>query len=247
MIEPELLEQYKFASRFQKASKIERVLLDHLGTQQKVRELRCLDLGCSIGVISTHLADVFGQVVGVEPLSEAVDIACRLYPHSKATFLRGDGQRLPFQDEAFDVIVCAQVYEHSTQPYLLVKEIWRTLRPGGSCFFSGPNRLWPFEYHYDWWFIHWLPRTFLHWFCQRRYGHLFDLVLYNYWQLRELWQDFECHDYTLRLVYEPGRFLEHSNSHRWARMVPRFVATILRPFLPNFNWVLVKKAAPTHV
>ena len=240
MIEPELLETFKYSSRSQKARKIKYILVDHLGTEQNMSELRCLDLGCSIGVISTRLADAFGQVVGLDPLLEAIDIAHRLHPNSKAEFLNSNGLRLPFKDEAFDVIVCAQVYEHTTEPRLLVREVRRVLKPGGSCFFSGPNRLWPIEYHYGWWFIHWLPRTLLHRFCRRRYGHPFDLVLYNYWQLRGLWQGFEKSDYTLRLIYEPGRFLEHSLAHRWARVVPRFIAVTFRPFLPNFNWVLIK-------
>jgi ubiquinone/menaquinone biosynthesis C-methylase UbiE len=245
MIEPELLEKYKYSSRYQKARKIERILVDHLGTEQEASELRCLDLGCSIGVISTHLAEAFGRVVGVDSLPEAIHIARRLHPHSKAAFLCGDGLRLPFEDEAFDAIVCAQVYEHTAQPHLLVREIRRTLRPGGCCFFSGPNRLWPIEYHYDWWFIHWLPRTLLHRYCRWRYNHPFDLILYNYWQLRELWQGFRCSDYTLRLIYEPDRFLEPSNPYRWARLAPQFIASILRPFLPNFNWVLIKETTPT--
>ena len=240
MIEPELLETFKYSSRSQKARKIKHILADHLGTAQTVNELRCLDLGCSIGVISTHLADTFGQVVGVDPLPEAIDIARRLHSDSGAEFLNSDGLALPFKDETFDVIVCAQVYEHTTEPGLLAREVWRVLKPSGSCFFSGPNKLWPIEYHYGWWFVHWLPRTAVHRYCRRRYGHPFDLILFNYWQLRELWQDFEHSDYTLRLIYEPGRFLEHSRAYSWTRVVPRFIAATLKPFLPNYNWVLTK-------
>jgi ubiquinone/menaquinone biosynthesis C-methylase UbiE len=242
MIEPELLEKYQYTSRLQKAHKIERVLLDSLGPGADVGTLRCLDVGCSIGVISTDLARTFGEVVGVEPLAEAINVAHRLHPDSGAAFIQGDGLRLPFPDEAFDVVVCAQVYEHSARPHQLVREIWRTLRPGGSCFFSGPNRLWPVEYHYNWCCLHWLPRSLLHRYCQRRYGHPFDLVLYTYWQLHALWRDFECRDYTVRLVYEPERFLDNPEQYRWARLVPRSLAALLISLLANYNWVLVKPA-----
>ena len=245
-IEPKLLELYNYPSRSQKAHKIERILLDYLGSNRDVSKLRCLDVGCSIGVISDCLSRTFAQVVGVEPLAESIDIAHQLHPDSKATFLNSDGLHLPFQNETFDVIVCAQVYEHSTYPHRLVAEIRRVLKPGGCCFFSGPNKWWPIEYHYDWYFAHWLPKSLLHRYCQHRYGHPFDLVLYNYWQLQTLWRDFGRHDYTLRLVYEPEKFWDRPDRYRWARIVPRPIAVALKFLLPNFNWILSKPHAPTN-
>ncbi len=247
MVDPERLERYGYDSRFEKAHKIEGILKDYLRPVRDGDALDCLDVGCSIGVISSILTGTFKRVVGVEPLEESIGLAPRIHPDSKATFVQGDGLRLPFRDEAFDVIICAQVYEHSADPAQLVAEIRRTLRSGGCCFFSGPNRLWPLEYHYGWLGLHWLPRSVLDRYCQRRSGHAYDLRLYHYWQLRSLWQDFEWIDYTLRLVYEPGRFMEATGVQRWARLVPRPVAGILRWLAPNFNWVLVKTAEPSGV
>jgi SAM-dependent methyltransferase len=245
MVDPELLDAYRYASRFEKAQKIERILKDFLGTDGDPRTVHCLDLGSSIGVISTRLAGTFGRVIGVEPLAEPSCLARRINPDSRATFLQGDGLHLPFGDEVFDVIVCAQVYEHSAYPQQLVAEIRRTLRTGGCCFFSGPNRLWPIEYHYNWFFLHWLPRALLNHYCQRQYAHDYDLILFNYWQLRSLWRDFESIDYTLRLIYEPGRFLDDVPLYRWVRIVPRSIASMFRFLLPNYNWVLVKSAVPS--
>lgn len=244
MVDPDRLAEYGYVSRFDKARKIERILQDYLEPEGELGALRCLDVGCSIGVISSTLADTFGRVVGVEPLEEPLGLARRIDPDAKATLVQGDGLRLPFRDEAFDVIVCAQVYEHSGDPAQLIAEIRRSLRPGGCCFFSGPNRLWPIEYHYGWLGLHWLPRAVLERYCQRRWGHGYDLMLYTYEQLRSLWQGFAWIDYTLRLVYEPGRFVEGGGLLRWARLVPRPVAERLRWLMPNFNWVLVKAVGP---
>lgn len=246
MIEPDLLEKYDYPSRFQKARKIEHILMDFL-EGRATKDLRCLDLGCSIGVISTHLADTFGQVVGIDPLLEAIDIANRLDSGAKVKFIHGDGLNLPFKDEVFDVVICAQVYEHSQAPSQLAGEIRRVLVPGGCCFFSGPNRLWPIEYHYDWCCIHWLPRCLVERYCQYQQGHSYDLILYNYWQLRALWKGFESHYYTLRLVYEPEKFLESSERYRWARIVPKPIASLFRFLLPNFNWMLVKTTTSRDV
>lgn len=240
MIHPALLKKYDYQSRFQKARKIERILLGFFGETRKAKDLRCLDLGCSIGVISTHLADVFGHVVGVEQLDEAIEIARRLDSGGQVSFVHGDALDLSFEDEAFDVIVCAQVYEHTQDPARLVSEIRRVLTPGGCCFFSGPNSLWPIEYHYGWCCLHWMPRPLVDLYCRYRYAHTYDLVLYNYWQLRRLWKGFECYDYTLQLIYDPGQFLGSPDPYSAARLVPRSVASVFRFLLPNFNWVLLK-------
>jgi len=51
----------------------------------------------------------------------------------------GDAQCLPFRDEAFDLIVCVDAFEHFLQPESAVREFRRVLRPGGSIFLSVPN------------------------------------------------------------------------------------------------------------
>jgi 2-polyprenyl-3-methyl-5-hydroxy-6-metoxy-1,4-benzoquinol methylase len=237
----ELLEQYKYESRFQKAFKIERILEDYFNTETNQQELRCLDVGCSIGIISARLSTAFGQVVGVEPMAEAIGLAHRLNNESGSSFVQGDGICLPFPDGTFDVIVCAQVYEHTQDPHRLASEIYRVLKPSGCCFFSGPNRLWPLEYHYGWLCLHWLPQIVLDHFCRWRYGHPYDLILLNYWQLRSLWQAFGKVDYTLRLLYDPGKFFDDASLYQWTRRIPRRILQVLRPLLPNFNWVLVKE------
>ena len=239
-VERGFLEEYNYASRHHKAFKIERILDDYLGAEIDRREIHCLDIGCSIGVISSQLATVFGQVVGLEPLAEAIGLARRVNPETEASFMQGDGIRLPFPDGSFDVVVCAQVYEHTIDPHQLAGEIYRVLKPGGCCFFSGPNRLWPLEYHYNWLLLHWLPGAILNRFCLWRYGRPYELILLNYWQLGTLWQDFDTIDYTLRLLYDPPKFLEEADPYQWTRTIPHWIPRVLQFLLPNFNWVLAK-------
>ena len=235
------LEKFKYASRPQKAFKIEHILLDYFeATGENPKSLVCLDIGGSIGVIANRLTRLFAQVLEIEPLLEALTVARQLHPKSPFILLQGDGLSLPFKDESLDVIICAQVYEHTQSPERLVNEIQRVLKPGGCCFFSGPNRLWPIEYHYGWWFIHWLPRRITDLYCRHRYGHPYDLSLYTYWQLRALWKNFLWQDYSLRLIYESEKYLGH-NLYWWVRyLFPPSLLRLFRFLLPNFNWMLTK-------
>lgn len=55
----------------------------------------------------------------------------------------GDIHNLPFKDNSIDSILCISVLEHVEEPSKAVKEIYRSLKPGGYCFIQVP-----FIYYY---------------------------------------------------------------------------------------------------
>jgi SAM-dependent methyltransferase len=50
----------------------------------------------------------------------------------------GDLRELPFGDETFDAAVCVQTLEHVNDPFQVISEIGRTLKPGGRFYLSAP-------------------------------------------------------------------------------------------------------------
>lgn len=50
-----------------------------------------------------------------------------------------DLERQSFQDETFDIVVHLDVMEHLFAPFVALQEIYRTLKPGGRCFFTAPT------------------------------------------------------------------------------------------------------------
>lgn len=56
------------------------------------------------------------------------------------------GESLPFPDGYFDLIICTQVLTYIPDPYRLVKEARRVLKPGGAMFLSTPSF---FPEHHD--------------------------------------------------------------------------------------------------
>ena len=46
---------------------------------------------------------------------------------------------LPLRDEAFDCIVCVEGIEHVENPFLLIREMARVLKPGGHLIITTPN------------------------------------------------------------------------------------------------------------
>lgn len=229
--------------RKRKSEKIIAILHDYLQGNEK--NLRCLDVGCSGGIISNQLTEHFSMVVGV-------DIEIKMPPQPElslpeigtALFSEASGQELPFPDNYFDVVICAQVYEHVSDQAAFASEIHRVIRPGGICFFSGPNRLAINEEHYWLPFLSWLPHSLASIYMRTfKRGNIYDAYPLFYWQLKELWKDFNVIDYTIKLLRNPERFSvsERVDKYRWIKIIPDWILKILRPLYPNYNWILIRK------
>jgi len=215
------------ADRARKAAKIRAVLRDHLGAD--LRGLRCLDLGCGDGGILRALAPDFALAIGA-------DLHTQPSPGAGAAVTQADGARLPFPAESFDVVICAQVYEHAADPEALLAEIRRLLRPDGVVYLSGPNRLALIEEHYHLPLLSWLPRRLADAYMRlTRRGHSYNIRPRTWWGLRRLLRGFMIHDATPQLLAAPQRY--HVDDRLPLRL-PRWLGWLLRPWVPNFNWVL---------
>ena len=227
-------------SRRNKALKVLAVLSDYLSIP--LTQLTCLEIGCSAGMMTQYFAQAFRWVVGIDVNLEAVRFAVH-NNSAPAKFIIADGARLPFPDESYDVIICTQVYEHSQNPAGMVDEIWRVLREGGVCFFSGPNKLSLIEGHTGLPLVQWLPRHLakqLVRFLKR--GVDFDVNLMTYWELKRLCHRFVVADYTPALIKDPLRFSLGGQIplSSLASRLPSAIYQWLAFAIPNFNWVLKK-------
>lgn len=73
--------------------------------------------------------------VGVDPLAEEYRL---LFPawQGRATTIAAFGERLPFEDGRFDLVLCDNVVDHAEDPRKIVEEIARVLRPAGLLYFT---------------------------------------------------------------------------------------------------------------
>ncbi|MBF8187211.1 methyltransferase domain-containing protein [Nonomuraea sp. K274] len=96
---------------------------------------RVLDVGCGTGYLSRILAPVVtpgGHVTGVDPSPAMIGYATRHAPENCA-YVLGEGQRLPFPDGSFDLVVSSLAVHHmpaGDRPEAL-RQMFRVLRPGG--------------------------------------------------------------------------------------------------------------------
>jgi SAM-dependent methyltransferase len=75
------------------------------------------------------------EKVGVDPLA---DHYRELFPawQSRAKTIAAGGEKLPFADAAFDVVLSDNVVDHAENPRRIVEEMARVLVPGGLLYFT---------------------------------------------------------------------------------------------------------------
>jgi 2-polyprenyl-6-hydroxyphenyl methylase/3-demethylubiquinone-9 3-methyltransferase len=87
-----------------------------------------LDVACGAGLLAPHLVGSGYRHIGIDLSPTAIVTAAE---HG-VTAIRGDVTRLPFRDEAFDVVVAGEILEHVSDLSTVVSEVCRVLRVGGT-------------------------------------------------------------------------------------------------------------------
>lgn len=91
---------------------------------------RVLEVGTGEGQVARAIAAVHGaQVTGIDPTARQIDEAIRR--GGGVEYLRCGAESLPFDDGAFDAVVCCLVFEHIDAVDEAIAEVSRVLRPGG--------------------------------------------------------------------------------------------------------------------
>ncbi|MBW2288733.1 MAG: methyltransferase domain-containing protein [Deltaproteobacteria bacterium] len=100
---------------------------------------RLLDLGCWHGAFLARVESVerYRQLVGVDFVAEGIDAARARGFDAHAVDL--NTEPLPFPDAHFDGVVHLAVLEHVFDPYAVIREVHRVLKPGGEFVIAVPN------------------------------------------------------------------------------------------------------------
>ena len=132
-------------------------LLNHIGSR---RQGKLLEIGCGYGAMLIYGIQKYDlDVWGIEPARKdggRCETAQRLMHLNNLSprILCGFGERLPFSDQTFDVVYSFQVLEHVQNPFQVLQEAWRVLKPGGMLYINAPNYNTFFEGHYH---VFWIP------------------------------------------------------------------------------------------
>jgi len=99
---------------------------------------RLLDLGCDRGDVTARFKTKAKEVYGVDNNAEAIAFAKKT--HKGVNFVLAKGERLPFKNDFFDVVVMGDVLEHVENERKALDEAYRVLRTGGTLVLSVPHK-----------------------------------------------------------------------------------------------------------
>lgn len=99
---------------------------------------RVLNIGIGAGGVERILKDRGWQVAALDPSADVVEAQRRLGVDARCGF----AQAMPFDSEAFDIVVASEVLEHiePATRALALREVTRVLAPGGWFVGSVPHR-----------------------------------------------------------------------------------------------------------
>jgi ubiquinone/menaquinone biosynthesis C-methylase UbiE len=144
-----------------------------------------LEIGCAEGFMTSELTGKVPHVI-------ASDISLSYLRRAKAkvpcaSFARLDIHNIPFGDNTFDCVVCAEVLEHTLSPFRALKEMHRVLRPASSLIISVPNGMT-------------LPRVFIHTFKRKKSMLSFTNAHLNFYDTGSLLQILEVAGFAPEII-----------------------------------------------
>jgi len=92
---------------------------------------RALDAGAGAGTLALALSTLVREVVGVDAVPELLEKARGQAP-ANVTFVEADITALPFDAFSFDLACTRRTLHHVPRPELVVAELVRVTRPGGT-------------------------------------------------------------------------------------------------------------------
>lgn len=206
-------------------------------------EGNCLDTGSSNGIITNNLSPFFKNVFGIDIDMTAMKLIDKSQ-NENTGYAVADAMELPFNKNSFEAIVCSQTYEHVPSSDRLFSEINRIIKPGGLIIFSGPNKTYPIEMHYNLPFLHWFKEKTADSYLRltKKGDHYYERSR-TYWDLTRLFTDYEIIDvvkYVLEFYAETTKKPLQRFMYRAASLLPIWVLKFASPFLVNINWILIK-------
>ncbi|MEE9594165.1 MAG: class I SAM-dependent methyltransferase [Candidatus Hydrothermarchaeales archaeon] len=98
---------------------------------------RVLDVGCAYGFMLQRFPESF-EKFGLDVSEHAIDVAKKVLPN--ATFKVGNAEdKLPFNEDFFDIVLLNDVIEHLEDPKLALENILRVLKKEGILYINTPN------------------------------------------------------------------------------------------------------------
>ncbi|MBQ3053791.1 MAG: class I SAM-dependent methyltransferase [Clostridia bacterium] len=138
--------------QFEKGADTIKFFLEKFTKEEMFKDKNVLDFGCGAGGKSLYYASLGAkQVVGIDIVEsykeESEKLAQTLGLSHKFKFVLGSAIESGFEDNSFDTIIMNDFMEHINDPYKVLLEAKRIIKPGGRIYINFPPYYHPFGAH----------------------------------------------------------------------------------------------------
>lgn len=101
------------------------------------QKLKVLDIGCGVVPLCNYVSLKDHEVIALDPIKSDIDFLVKndmnRFHNSDVKYMHGYGEKLPFEDNSFDVVYSVSVMEHiaSGNDLIVLSEMLRVLKVGG--------------------------------------------------------------------------------------------------------------------
>lgn len=125
--------------------------LDYTTSEEMFKDKEILDIGCGAAGKSLYYLSLGAKsVTGIDVVEKYESEAYALQKElglSGFTFKLESASKMSFKDNSFDTIIMNDAMEHVSEPDLVLKEVYRVLKPGGKLFVNFPPYNHPYGAH----------------------------------------------------------------------------------------------------
>jgi 2-polyprenyl-3-methyl-5-hydroxy-6-metoxy-1,4-benzoquinol methylase len=112
---------------------------EFLASTNRLRDgLKALEIGCGAGSMTAYLHAKGLEVIGTDVSDVLLEYASKHHP--ECCFEKMMGERLTFDDGAFDLVISFDVFEHIPNIERHLREVRRVLSPHGCYLLQTPNK-----------------------------------------------------------------------------------------------------------
>lgn len=110
-----------------------------------INKPKILDIGSGTGATLKELSKI-GRTIGIDSYKEAIHFC---HKRELKNVMLGDATKLPFKDSSYDCVTAFDVIEHIKDDVLVMKEIYRVLKPKGIAIITVPAFSFLWDSHDD--------------------------------------------------------------------------------------------------
>ena len=114
----------------------------------KITSGKILDIGCGTGLLAIEFAKNLSgvEIIGLDLSDVALEVGRDNVQKSEVieriSFKKGDAEDIPFEDNAFNLVISSNTLHLIMNPIKMFNEIHRVLKPKGKFFISDFRRSW---------------------------------------------------------------------------------------------------------